>query len=135
MATSESAVVKSFAEVIGGLGPSESAVAKSFAEVIGGLGPSESAVAKVFAEVIADSNVLPPKYVRGTVTAQGVAVAGLTVWAYDQPTGQLLGSATTASDGSYRIMCYASGSDQVFVVAADAGAGYQAQVFDQITPS
>ncbi|SDR46996.1 hypothetical protein [Paraburkholderia tuberum] len=133
MATSQSSVVKSFAEVIGALGPAESAVVKSFAEVIGGLGPSRSGVAKVFAEVIADSNLLASKYVSGVVTVQGVATAGLTVRAYDQVTGALLGSATTASDGSYRIMCYANGSDQVFVAAFDPST-YQAMIFDQIQP-
>lgn len=134
MATSESEVLKAFAEVIGGLGPSESAVYKEFAEVIGGLGPSESGVWKLFAEVIADSNITPPRYVSGVVTVQGVATAGLTVRAYDQTSGgTLLGSAVTASDGSYRIMCYANSSDLVFVVAFDPTT-YQALVFDQVQP-
>lgn len=74
-----------------------------------------------------------PKTVSGTVKVLGVATGGLIVRAYAKATGELIGSTTSASDGTYSIKCGENWSD-VTVVAYDP-ATYQALVQDQIVPA
>jgi hypothetical protein len=71
--------------------------------------------------------------VSGTVKVQGVATAGLILRAYAKSTGELIGSTTTASDGTYSINCGQNWAD-VTVVAYDP-ATYQALAQDQIVPA
>lgn len=74
-----------------------------------------------------------PKKVSGTVKVSGVATGGLFVRAYAKATGELVGSTTTAADGTYSINCGENWAD-VTVVAYDP-ATYQALVQDQIVPA
>jgi hypothetical protein len=71
--------------------------------------------------------------VSGTVTVLGVATAGLIVRAYAKATGDMIGQATTASDGTYSIKCGANWAD-VTVIAYDPTT-YQAIAFDRVVPA
>lgn len=73
-----------------------------------------------------------PKTVSGTVTVSGTATGGLLVRAYAKATGEFIGSATTAGDGTYSIKCGANWAD-VYVLAFDPTT-YQAVVYDQVVP-
>lgn len=73
-----------------------------------------------------------PKTVSGTVTVNGTATGGLLVRAYAKATGELVGQATSASDGTYSIKCGADWAD-VYVIAFDPTT-YQAVVYDQVVP-
>ncbi|WP_454737582.1 hypothetical protein [Cupriavidus necator] len=70
--------------------------------------------------------------VSGTVKVEGTPTGGLLVRAYAKPTGEYIGQATSAGDGSYSINCGNVWAD-VYVVAFDPTT-YQAVVFDQIVP-
>ncbi|SOZ99439.1 conserved hypothetical protein [Cupriavidus taiwanensis] len=71
--------------------------------------------------------------VSGTVTVGGVATGGLLVRAYAKATGELIGQATSAGDGSYSINCGNSWAD-VYVVAFNPTT-YQMLAFDQVGPA
>lgn len=69
--------------------------------------------------------------VSGTVSELGTAKQGVLVMAYDKLTSALLGTARTASDGTYTIEC--TGSPNAWVVAFDPTT-FQMIGFDQVTP-
>ncbi|CAJ5551361.1 Uncharacterised protein [Burkholderia pseudomallei] len=73
-----------------------------------------------------------PKTVSGTVTVNGTATSGLLVRAYAKATGEFIGQATSASDGTYSIKCGADWAD-VYVIAFDPTT-YQAIIYDQVVP-
>ncbi|WP_085561985.1 discoidin domain-containing protein [Burkholderia pseudomallei] len=73
-----------------------------------------------------------PKTVSGTVTVSGTATGGLLVRAYAKATGEFIGQATTASDGTYSIKCGENWPD-VYVIAFDPTT-YQAIIYDQVVP-
>lgn len=66
----------------------------------------------------------------GVVKELGVAVAGKTIRSYDRVTGEYLGCATSAGDGTYSIP--ALGRAKVQLVAFDLP--YNALVLDNVTP-
>lgn len=70
--------------------------------------------------------------VSGTVTVGGVATAGLLVRAYAKATGEFVGEATTAGDGTYSINCGGYWKD-VYVIAFDPTT-YRAVIYDQVVP-
>ena len=70
------------------------------------------------------------KYISGTVTESGVAVAGKKVSLYDPNSLVLIGA--TFSDGSGHFSICAMGRSNVFAVAQDPT--YQAIIYDQLTP-
>ncbi|MBK3333567.1 discoidin domain-containing protein [Burkholderia pseudomallei] len=73
-----------------------------------------------------------PKTVSGTVTVNGTATGGLLVRAYAKATGEFIGQATSASDGTYSIKCGENWAD-VYVIAFDPTT-YQAVIYDQVVP-
>ncbi|CAJ4966302.1 F5/8 type C domain [Burkholderia pseudomallei] len=73
-----------------------------------------------------------PHTVSGTVTVNGTATGGLLVRAYAKATGEFIGQATSASDGTYSIKCGADWAD-VYVIAFDPTT-YQAVIYDQVVP-
>lgn len=73
-----------------------------------------------------------PKTVSGTVTVNGTATSGLLVRAYAKATGEFIGQATTAGDGTYSIKCGEDWAD-VYVIAFDPTT-YQAVIYDQVVP-
>lgn len=78
---------------------------------------------------------VPPnnkRTVSGIVKVNGTPTAGLVVCAHAKVTKELLGTATTAGDGSYSINCGNNFTD-VYVVAFDPST-FQAMVLDQIAP-
>ncbi|QUN28696.1 discoidin domain-containing protein [Cupriavidus sp. KK10] len=70
--------------------------------------------------------------VSGTVTVGGVATGGLLVRAYAKLTGEYIGQATSAGDGTYSINCGNVWAD-VYVIAFDPTT-YRAVTYDQIVP-
>lgn len=72
------------------------------------------------------------KTVSGTVTVGGVATGGLLVRAYAKITGEFVGEATTAGDGTYSIKCGNVWKD-VYVIAFDPTT-YRAVTYDQVVP-
>ncbi|SPK73723.1 conserved protein of unknown function [Cupriavidus taiwanensis] len=70
--------------------------------------------------------------VSGTVTVGGVATGGLLVRAYAKATGEYIGQATSAGDGTYSINCGNVWAD-VYVIAFDPTT-YRAVTYDQIVP-
>ncbi|MBF3820839.1 discoidin domain-containing protein [Burkholderia pseudomallei] len=73
-----------------------------------------------------------PHTVSGTVTVSGTPTGGLLVRAYAKATGEFIGQATSASDGTYSIKCGVDWAD-VYVIAFDPTA-YQAVIYDQVVP-
>lgn len=69
--------------------------------------------------------------VSGTILEVGATVAGRRVDAYDRVTGELLGTAFSASDGTWSIACL--GRPSVRVVADDPTT-YNSLVYDNVIP-
>lgn len=72
------------------------------------------------------------KRISGTVQVNGSNAQGLSVRAYAKITGELVGWATTASDGTYTIKT--GYFDEVYVIAFDPTT-FRAQVLDQLVPA
>jgi hypothetical protein len=70
-------------------------------------------------------------YVSGFIREAGVAVAGRRVQAYDRDTGELIGDAKSAADGSYSIP--AMGRTKVRIIANDPTA-FNSLAIDDVTP-
>jgi hypothetical protein len=70
--------------------------------------------------------------VSGTVKENGVVVAGRKVEVYDRLTGELLGTTTSAADGTWNIACL--GRPAVRVVGSDPTT-YNSLVFDNVVPA
>lgn len=71
------------------------------------------------------------KTVSGTVKVSGVVTQGLSIRAYAKSTGELVGWATSASDGTYTI--HTGYFDEVYVLAFDPTT-YQMLGYDQVAP-
>lgn len=68
--------------------------------------------------------------VSGVLKELGVVKAGCKIRLYDEANGELLGTTTSAGDGTFSIP--ALGRSKVYVVAFDSP--YNSLVFDNITP-
>ncbi|CAK1277484.1 F5/8 type C domain [Burkholderia pseudomallei] len=96
-------------------------------------GPAyESAPAAFTAVQVGKAPTPGPHTVSGTVTVNGTATGGLLVRAYAKATGEFIGQATSASDGTYSIKCGVDWAD-VYVIAFDPTT-YQAVIYDQVAP-
>lgn len=73
-----------------------------------------------------------PHTVSGTIYVNGTVTGGLIVCAHAKATKELIGTTTTASDGTYSIKCGANWAD-VYIVAFDPTT-YEAIVFDAVIP-
>jgi hypothetical protein len=69
--------------------------------------------------------------VNGVVSENGVVIAGKKVWVYDRISGDLIGDAVSASDGTWSIACL--GRPSVLVVCSDPTT-YNSIVYDNVTP-
>lgn len=100
-------------------------VAQSFVEAaVCGFLPTSAAKGLVFPAA-------PITHVSGLCEEVGVAVLGRRVDVYDRVTGELLGTTTSAADGSWSVPCL--GRPSVRVVGSDPTA-YNSVVYDNVVP-